>query len=268
MHEQKPNFQRLELFLKFLKGDVRVPDAFRWSFSIRNKISVMQILYKEVPAQLPKCFDELKEIEQKGFGSGIECSKLAIKYEVFLNSIYALCENLSSVVRYLYKSKLPKGFRKQKSRFLKNPSIDSVYSEMLRTTNWYDEVRAIRTEATHYLSGFITISSPTELGYFNAPKSERNGTPKDISINDVKKHIKGIYNNVLKFLSSFGDHFITVINQDVSVVLPCMVVSGLVGAKRISLKEYLNDESGVCHTVNFDCPIKDSCEARKKANKN
>jgi hypothetical protein len=269
MHEQEPKFQRLKLFLKFLKGDARVPDAFRWSLSISDKISAMEIVYKEVLAQLPKCFDELKEIRQKGFGSGIECSKLAIKYEVFLNSIYKLCENLSRVVCYLYFSRnLPESFRKQKARFLEDLSLDSVYSKMLMTTSWYDEVRAIRTEDTHYLSGFITISGPTELGYFNVPKSERKGTPKDISINDVEKHIKGIYNNVLNFLSSFGNHFITVINQDVSVVLPCMVVSGLVGAKRISLKEYLNDESGVCHTTKFDCPIKDSCEARKKAKNN
>jgi hypothetical protein len=268
MQEQESNLQNLELFLKFLKGDARVPDAFNWSLSISSKISAMKILYEEVLAQLLKCFDELKEIKQKGFGSGIECTKLAIKYEVFLNSIYALCENLSRVVRYLYKSKnLPESFREQKSRFLKDLNIDSVYSEILRKTNWYKEVQAIRAEATHYLSGFITVSSPTELGYTNIPKSKRNGTPKDISIKDVEKHIKGIYNDVLKFLSSFGNHFITVIDQNVSVVLVCLVVSGLIGAKRISLKEYLNGESGVCHTMKFDCPKKDSCEARKKANK-
>jgi len=120
MQEQQLNFLNLELFLKFLKGDRRVPDAFRWSVSIRNKITVMQILNEEVFAQLPKCFDEIKEIKEKGLGSGIECTKLAIKYEVFLNSIYALCENLSRIVHYLYKSRLPEGFRKQKSRFLKN----------------------------------------------------------------------------------------------------------------------------------------------------
>ena len=249
-----------------MKGDVRVPDAFRWSLSISSKISAMKILYKEVLAQLPKCVDELTEIKQKGFGSGIECSKLAIKYEVFLNSIYGLSENLSRVVRYLYYSRnLPESFREQKSRFLEDLSLDSAYSKMLMTTGWYDEVRAIRTEATHYLSGFITISSPTELGYFNIPKSERMGTPQGISINDVEKHIKRIHNDVLTFLSLFGNHFIKVINQDTSVVLPCLISSGLLGAKRISLKEYLNDESGVCQTINFDCPLKDSCEARKKA---
>jgi hypothetical protein len=256
MRKQESNFYKLRLFLKFLKGDDRVPDAFDWSLSIQNKISVMQILYKEVIDQLPKCFDELKEIKQKGFGSGIESTKLAVKYEVFLNSIYALCENLSRL-----------SFREQKARFLEDLNVDSVYSEMLKTTSWYDEVRAIRTEATHYLSGFITISSPTELGYCNVPKSKRKRTPKAISINDIEKHIEGIYNNVLEFLSFFGNHFITVINQDVSVVLPCLVVSGLIGAKKISLKEYLNDESGVCYTPKLDCPAKDSCKARKKTHK-
>jgi len=269
MQEQQSNLQNLEVFLKFLKGDARVPDAFLWSLSIRNKITVMQILYEEVFAQLPKCFDEINEIKEKGFGSGIEHTKLAIKYEVFLNSIYALCENLSRVVQYLYKSKnLPESFREQKSRFLKDLNVDSVYSEMLKTAFWYDEVRAIRAEATHYLSGFITVSSSTKLGYTNVSKSKRKGAPKEISIKDVEKHIKGIYDGVLRFLSSFGNHFINVIDKDVPVVLPCLVVSGLIGAKRISLKEYLNDESGTCHTTKLDCPRKDSCEARKKTTKN
>ena len=268
MSEKAKEDKKFELFLIFMKGDTRVPDAFRWSLSIKSKVSAMEILYKEVLAQLPKCSDELKEIEKKGFGSAIECPILAIKYEVFLNSIYALCENLSRVVRYLYHSKkLPESFRQQKSRFLKDLSLDSVYSNMLMATSWYDEVRAIRTEATHYLSGFITIPSPTELGYFNVPKSERRDTPKGILINDVEKHIKRIYNDVFTFLSLFGNHFITVINQDTRVVLPCLVISGLLGAKRISLREYLNNESGMCHTINFDCPKKDSCEARRKAKK-
>lgn len=266
MHEQVPNLQKLRLFLAFIKGDDRVPDAFRWSLSMNSKMSAMEILYKEVLAQLPKCFDEQKEVKQKGFSSGIECSKLAVKYECFLNSIYALCENLSRVVRYLYRSRnLPPNFREQKIRFLEDLSLDSVYSKILKTTSWYDEVRTIRAEATHYLSGFITFPSPTELGYFNVPRSERKGTPKDISINDVEKHITRIFNDVLSFLSLFGNHFINVINQDAQVVLPCLFVSGLLGAKKLSLRECLNDGSGLCHTINFDCPEKDSSEARKKA---
>jgi len=52
-------------------------------------------------------------------------------------------------VQYLYKSKnLPESFRKQKSRFLKDLNIDSVYSEMLKTAFWYDEVRAIQKYLT------------------------------------------------------------------------------------------------------------------------
>jgi hypothetical protein len=265
VNEQKPDLQKFELFLGFLKGDARVPDAFRWSLSIGTKKSAMRILYEEVSIQIPKCFDELKEIREKGFGSGIECLKLALKYEVFLNSVYALCENLSSVVHYLYPSKtLPQKFRKQKIRFLKDPSLDSGYSKILMGTSWYDEVSAIRSEATHYLSGFIVISSPTELGYFNVPKSEK----KDVSINDVEEHIKRIYGDVLAFLSLFGKHFVTIINQDSPIALPCLRTrDGLLGVKSISLREYLNNEPGICQTIALDCPEKDSCEARKKGKK-
>jgi hypothetical protein len=72
----------------------------------------------------------------------------------------------------------------------------------------------------------------------------------------VEKHIRRVHDDVFTFLSLFGNHFIEVINQNTRVVLPCLSISGLLGAKRISLREYLNNEPGMCHTINFDCPKK------------
>jgi hypothetical protein len=174
LHKQDPTLPKIKLFLLFMKGDQRISDAFDWSLAVSAKINAMKVLFEEVLEQLPQCFDELEKIKKRGYGNDVECLKLAIKYEIFLNSIYSLCENISRIVAYLYPDKnLPQSFLKQKNRFLKQ-EIDSIYAKILVNTDWYDEVRSIRSEATHYLSGFITISSSTELGYFNKPKSERN----------------------------------------------------------------------------------------------
>jgi hypothetical protein len=135
--------------------------------------------------------------------------------------------------------------------------------EYCSNTQWYDEVHSIRSEATHYLSGFITISSHAELGYFNRQKSRRNSVPENISIDDIERHTRQLYDNVNAFLLAFGDHFIKVIDQDVRVALPCIrTSSGLIGTKNISIKEYLNNEPGICSTPNFNCPLAKSCEAR------
>jgi hypothetical protein len=263
LHRQDPTLPKIELFILFMRGDNRIPDAFSWAFSIDSKIRAMDVLFKEVLNQIPQCRVELEEIKKKGVGSGIECLKLALKYEVFLNSIYSLCENVSRVVAHLYYRKnLPQGFHKQKPKFLEQ-TIDTHYTNILSNTQWYDEVHSIRSEATHYLSGFITISSHSEPGYFNRPKSGGNSVLENISIDDIEGHTRQLYDNVKEFLSAFGAHFIEIIDQDARVPLPCIrTSSGLIGAKSMSLKEYLNNEPGICSTPDFNCPIAKSCKAR------
>ena len=86
---------------------------------------------------------------------------------------------------------------------------------------------------------------------------------KEISINDLELHTKKIMKKVQKFLSEFGNYFITVIEQNKRVSIPCEYASGLIGCRSISLREYKNNESGICQTINFDCSIKENCIARK-----
>jgi hypothetical protein len=265
LHKQDSAQPRINLLLLFMKGDPRIPDAFRWASSIQSRATAIFIQYKEVLEQIPRCHSEMKEIQSRGYGSGIEHLKLSTKYESFLNSIYALCENLGIVIYYLYRSKsLPRSFREQKSKFLTQDTLDPEYADMLKNTNWYDEANLMRAEATHYLSGLTTYASSATFGYFNVPKSEKKDTLKSIDIDDVEKHAKGMYHDVMAFLGSFGDHFIRIIDQESRVAVPCLrTSSGLIGVRRISLREYLNNEPGACLTKDFDCPRKDSCEARK-----
>ena len=265
LHQQNPSLPKIYLFLLFLKGDKRIPEGFRWSMSIQTKIKDIEIMFKEVETQIPLCIKELENAEKEGYTEGIECLKLARKYEVFLNSIYALCENLSRIVAYLYSEhSLPHGFREQKKRFLEKHDIDPAYSKILEEfTNWYSEVHSIRTESTHFLSGFITISE-SEIGYFNTPKSKRKDSPKKIDISDIEKHIKQVYYGVMAFLSEFGKHFINVIDEEPKIALLCLSTSsGYIGAKQISLREYKAGEAGICLTPDTDCPLKESCEAYK-----
>jgi hypothetical protein len=264
LHRQDPTLPKIRLFLLFMKEDNRIPEAIRWAISIDSKIRAMDVLFEEVLNQIPKCRMEFEEIKKKGLGSDTESHKLALKYEVFLNSIYSLCENISRVVAYLYHRKnLPQGFHDQKQKFLEDKSIDAHYTKILNSTQWYNEVRSMRDEATHYLSGLITISNPAGLGYFNRPKSSRNGTPESISIDDVEKHARQLYESVNAFLLAFGEHFIKIIDQEKRVRLPCILSSKSVGWVGISLKEYLNNESGICLSPDFNCPLAKSCKARK-----
>jgi len=263
LHRQDPTLPKIDLLLLFMKGDPRIPDAFSWSQSIRTKMNTVGILFDEVLEQIPKGIKELEEVNRSGYIEGMELLKLAIKYENYLNSIYSLCENIGKIVRFLYRERnLPDSFFDQKSRFLKERDLNLDYAEILEKTNWCDEVHSIRGEAIHFLSGFVTISDATKLGYFNKPKSTRKGTPDRISIGDIEKHLRGIHEGVCTFLFAFGNTFIKIINQDSRVAIPCIYRCGLIGTYHISLREYLNNAPGICGTPKFDCPLKDSCKRR------
>ncbi len=116
------------------------------------------------------------------------------------------------------------------------------------------------------MSGFIVEPSPAKVGYFTQPKSPRGERQSEtININDVKAHVDKLFNDVINFLPVYASHFITFLNPDIKVGQVCLVIvgKGLLGAKSISLKEYLEGKPGICETYALDCPKKDGCEARK-----
>jgi hypothetical protein len=260
-------FHNFNLFIKFMKGEKKIPDAFYWAISINNKIMAMEILKDEVIAQIPKCRTELEELEINRYSNGIELTKLALKYEVFLNSIYSLCENLGQIMAYLQKQGLSNHFHRQKSKFLKDSAIDNEYSRLVKSTDWYDEVHAMRSETTHYMSGFIVNPTPTTFGYMNTPRSGRADAPKKISIDNVEQHVNCLFNEVIAFLSSFGSIAIKALDANLQSSQICYLLpeKGLLCARIISLREYLAGESGICQTTDVSCPEMDSCIARKKS---
>jgi len=263
--EYEKNIPNFRLFLDFLQIiEPPIPDSFRWSMAIKDKTFKMHIAFEDVLRQIPVWQADHEEMQKKGYGSTKEGVILALRYETFLNSIYSLCESIACLVTALYpKGNLSPHFNKQKKAFLNQKrDIDVGYASILDSLTWYDEVNAIRGEATHFLSGFTTISKDGEPGYFNEPKGDRKGTPPEISQDNIKKHIEEIYQEVDKFLLRFGDHFIQKIDPDKRMPNMCMLDGkGYVGFRERSINEIINQRPGICHTPLFQCPIRNSCEA-------
>lgn len=262
--ENIPNFH---LFLEFLQvSNPPIPEAIRWSMAIQDKISKMNTAYEDVLRQIPVWCADHEEMEKTGHGSTKEGMILALRYETFLNSIYSLCESLAFLVKEMYpKAALSPHFNKQKKSFLlAKRDVDPIYADILGSLDWYDEVNAIRGEATHFLSGFITISKEGEPGYFNKPTGNRKGNPVDISKDSIEKHIQKIYRNLDTFLLEFGNHFIKKIDPDQRVPKICLLDGkGYVGARERSLNDIINRRPGLCHTPLYQCPLRHICEAFK-----
>jgi len=261
---QEPNLSKFQLFCSFLSGDNRLENATNWSFSIIGKSSAVNMAYREVLEQIPKSYAQMKEFEGKKLCGYEEFLKLTLKYEVFLSSIYGLFENLSYVVHRLYRrNNLPPTFHKQKNRLLVDLSVDADYSAILKDTGWYDEIRGMRDESTHFLSGLIIMAGLTQLGFGNIPTSTRKDAIKKYRVDDIEKHIKQLYVDALTFLSLFGEHFVNIINQEAKIAIPCVSADDKqIGVRGISLKECLSGEKWTC-LGGKDCIARSACDTKK-----
>jgi len=259
------NPSNFKLFLDFLQVmDTIIPDAYQWSWALKLKIVKMHTAYEDILQQIPVWYADHEEQQKKGFGSTKEGNILALRYETYLHTVYSLCESLSRITAYFY-PKLSHGFREQKNELLnRKRSIDPQYAMILEAVTWYDEVHALRSEATHFLSGIITISKNGEPGYFNTPKSRRKEAMQKISKDSIEKHILKIHQNIDIFLTQYGDHFIQKIDPNKKIVKVCLLNGEkYVGAREFTLNDIINKKPGFCHLPLYQCPIRHSCQAFK-----
>jgi hypothetical protein len=257
-----PSFTKL---LTYIRGDKRLKNSYRYVDSIAIRISVVGVCLEEFLERIPRYEEEQRVLHQEGHVQAIQTSILVVKYETYLNAIYSLMENLAYIVHRIHKRHpLPQRFHRQKDKLLNDRTIDPDYSAILDETAWYDEVRAMRAEFTHFLSGMIIHYEPGVPGYLNLPKSERKATPERIEIPDMIAHAKSIYDSILHFLERFGRHFLNLIDKDARVLHTCGITyGGAIGCRMLSYNEEISGKPGICHTYRFDCPKAKGCPARQ-----
>ncbi len=250
------------------KEDTKTSHIQKWAGSLLDKFNAVSILRNEVLYQIPRWKCEIEQVKESGFGSGIQRVILLVKYETFLNSIYSLCENISFLVKELYlKANLSPKFHTQKMNQLeKIKEFDDYYSTMLSATDWYDEVHSIRSEATHFLSGFIFISDSGSPGYFNdAHYNKRKGHSESITdIEDIEKHVVEIYNKVYSFVMGISKHFMELrCNKNKPIGELCLF-GGRSGVRTMTLNDYLLKNPLRCEALDFVCPVEKLCNASNK----
>lgn len=252
-------------FLNICIGDERLKNSFDFARSTKTKVNIVGICLNEFYNQLQPYEEEVRELKSKGYVEGIQHLMIVVKYETFLNSIYGLMENIAQIVSRIYhKKSLPRMFHDQKDRIIKNPDIDQEYSKILEQLEWYDEVRLMRSEFTHFLTGIVVSYDEGIPGYLNTSKSQRKDALNKIEIRDIREHAQEIYNKLINFLEGFGTHFLHIINKDVRIVEVCGITENFfVGTKFISYNEKINGKPGICKTYRLDCPDAANCEARK-----
>ncbi|MDD3247836.1 MAG: hypothetical protein PHF18_13470 [Methanosarcina sp.] len=260
------NYSEFDLLVLFLStSEIKVPDVSNFARSIRDKFVAVLVSYREVLEQIPVWDKENKKREIEGIPYDVQGILLTIRYEAYLNSIYGLCENLSFLVKKFYSNDvLSNSFDRQKKQFLNDKQkLDESYSKILEKTDWYVEVHAIRSEATHFLTGLISTSESSGPCYsYKKAYNQRKGAPNEINIENVEDHVKEIQRKLVLFLSEYSKHFINLkFNKDKTVRVICLRTDdGNELFYSITLNDYLNKRPRKCDTLEFDCPHKEKCK--------
>lgn len=266
------NYNEFDLFTKFLvTSEPQIPNVDNFAQSIINKAVAVKLAYNEVSKQVPNWIKENEAAKHFGFTIGAQGVLLAIKYEVYLNSIFSLCENLSFLVSKFYDKKLSNKFITQRKQFLNDKrNLDEVYSKILEKATWYEEVHSIRSEATHFLTGLVNPSDSNEPCYsYKETYNRRSYAPEKINIENMETHVINLQHNLEEFLNDFSKHFReTKLNKDISVKEPCLITDERkILFRLITLDDYLNQRPRKCNELEFDCPHKEKCGSERGRNK-
>jgi hypothetical protein len=123
----------------------------------------------------------------------------------------------------------------------------------------------MRTEATHYLSGFIFISDDGEPGYLNIKPYSKRGKPLEkIEIEKIEKHVKETNNMLYSFVHEISMHFIEIRCNKEKPVGEICICGGLTGVRTMTLKDYFLRNPPRCEALEFNCPVEEKCTALNK----
>ncbi|MFA4876566.1 MAG: hypothetical protein WC586_04065 [Methanoregula sp.] len=246
-------------------------NIIRWRESIRTKMRIISLLSKDIFQQYQLTVDQKEKDKLEGYGDGIAASLLLIRFENYLNAVYSLLNNLAYIGQISHKG-LAHQFNTQRERasnYRKKYPRYSEYLDLIENCQWYDQLHAMRTDATHFLEGFVYYTDDG-LGilYFDKEPKEFNNDVK-LKIEDIRIYTEQNIKDLSDFLDCFGEYYLTkYCNNESSIPLACpiLVVNGksfFSGFRSVTYEEYQNKNIGRCMSKDPTCKFKDFCPARQ-----
>ena len=266
--------ENLIIFFRFAKNPSGQQDlSHQWSehySSICNKWTAINLLRQEVIDQIPNWHKENEEIEARGYVSGFERTVLLIRYQTFLNIVYAICENLALLgcqfvpnLSPSYNAQIKKG----KMAYLKEKYPQ--YAEVLEKNDWYEQMHIMRSESTHFFDGFVYINDIKKPGIlFQNLINRREGVKADskIDIPDIEVHVNDLTAGIDNYIKNLCAYLFTFIQDDFEMQTFCHLQKKgeislrIFGPKVMTFAEYCNGGSWRCKATTFPCVLRDVCQ--------
>ncbi|MCX9024549.1 MAG: hypothetical protein OIN85_00470 [Candidatus Methanoperedens sp.] len=230
-----------------------------------EKIDLLWNHFNEIRKIQPK---ENDVAEREGYVNPIYSKLMTAIFEAILNEFYSINDNVAKILMNIFpKKNLPERMSKLIAR-VETYALPGTLTRVIMAYNTYKSLNAIRTESSHFSSGFIVPGDA--ICYFSdksGPTTKSNGNA--ILIDDVEK----FYTNQLTETSSFVDKIFAYLESSLTnnnrSIRICGVYGNLLYQRLESYMDWKTGREGVCtpiwkeNTKADECPLAMSCKAYK-----
>ena len=271
---------KLQLFLIFIKADKRCSPQFkeeqkrkgipvgeldfpllRYTFSLANRLSMLTLLRNSIHNSNKESIDELKNIQDAGYGTNEKGLILTICYESFLNQIYNIMENIAKINLFMFDANInPKHSFSDQMKRIKDGKLQfhQDYDKLMNEEmDWYIEVHRIRSNTNHYMVG-MNVFGRTEdeewvPQYMNFDISDRSPT-KDFKIErNILADTEFFYDSTLKILNKIAEVYIERMDKERPCAVP-IVGKNEIEFRKMSYTGYISGQKG--ELIQFPIPKK------------
>jgi hypothetical protein len=239
---------------------------------VENHFHKAQTLLAMAEKMLPALALDEAELEENGFTPAQNAENLAAILEGVITELYSVVDCTAQFLHFIY-GQTSRGFKKSTRRMFSHVneitgSFPSRIKDIIRSCDWYEDLRKIRDELTHRDVGrcFRDRESGTVSYYHSSLWDGERIKP----IDDIFVWVRTNMNAVNKFTGIvFHELNSNIVSGTISQV--CGMVEGHMLIRRIDVSQPVDFNNGICLSAkSFEkpdfptCPFAQECGAYKR----
>lgn len=266
----------IDFFKTFYKGTHNLKrDAQKALGGASSHFSKASILYGLAVKLLPNLHIEAQELSDNGHTAAKNSAEFTAVVEEVFTELYSSVECARKVITDIYRgvSKLPTDSTRRFFERIKNEEVGASFpaelKEVIKSCDWYEDLRIIRDELTHADIGNCSLETGTGFVTYMHSGVRANGSP--LIVKNVLERIDELALKVNSFLGQVFN-FLNRQLQPTEVDQLCGFFFGRGYLRKLPLERPLNFHAGTCVSLQwfekaegFRCPLAENCGAYHNA---
>lgn len=215
-----------------------------------------------------------EEERLRGYSTNQQGEQLAALVELFACELYSSVDCTNQVIRSAFPKaqgiadKTSGSFRNAKARKLDN-ALPQLIQVAFISAEWYEDLRSIRTTATHSDAGMCRMNRTTGRIEYDVNCDFHSGRP--LHFDDIIARMDGFFRGVNRFHGCVF-HALNSSLKDGEQLTLCMIANGRFYHRRVRPSEVKDIHSGICDSFAWfesgdhpPCPRMGECGAYRRA---